>query len=69
MSVSKKAIKLYNKLTEPRVWVSGIQNAGKKKQRFFTSTVVTNYFTDQSEAISWLFKMNFFDWGPYVGSL
>ena len=62
MSVSSGAVQSYNKSTELWIWVSGIEDAGKKEQRFFfISTVVTNYFTDQFEAISCFFRMNFFE--------
>ena len=55
MSDSNRAIQLHNKLTELEIWVSDIKESGKREQRFFISTVFTNYFTDQSEAISWFF--------------
>ena len=58
MSVSNRAIRLYNKLTELEIWVSGINNAGNREQRFFISMVVTKYLTYQSEAISWFFEMS-----------
>ena len=58
MSVSNSAIQLHIYRTELEIWVSGIQIAGKREQRFI-STVVTNYFTHEPEANSWFFQMNF----------
>ena len=53
ISVSNRAVKMYNKLTELEIWVLGIQNASQKEQLFYVPSVVTKYFTDQCEVISW----------------
>ena len=55
MCVSNGAIQVNNNLPELGIWISGIQNADKREQRFLVSTDVTKYFTDQSEAVSWVF--------------